>query len=338
VNGAPRGGARTDEVPAPSTWTVAVEVSALHGGSHTATEFIAFAVAALRNAVDISPTEWSVRRLRRAERATIRLRHRARARLGERAAVLGLPLSARWATPGAQVAYLASGPLALRVTPPGLVTVLHLDAANRDAPRRRRLDRLARAVADGVVLHVPTNAAADALADILRVDRASIAVAAPGVRVPHAPAPPLGSSPGAILVLEGDSASKDLAVLEALRAAGAPAQIAVGPGATPEPACCVLASPSAVFPIGALEAMAAGTAVVATRSPTTTELLEGAARLVDAGTPKELADAAMELHTNQAARAIAVAAGRARAGDFTWASRSGDLLDLVRRSLAVRGP
>jgi hypothetical protein len=310
-----------------------MEVSALRRGPHAAAEFVAFAVAALHVAEDVDVVEWSVRPLRRQDRAARRLPRSARARLGERAASLGLPMRASWASPIADLTFLASGPLALRPTTPGVVAVLDLEVGERSASRRRHLDRLQRAAAHGMVLLVPTNAVADALADAIHVDRASIAVVAPGVRVAPRLAEPSPSPEGAILVLEGSQPSRDLAVLEALRVAGATAHLAGSP--VPSSTCCVLASPSDAFPLAALEAMAGGIAVVAARSPTTTELLDGAATLVDAGATRDLVEVAMGLHVNEQTRVIARAAGRARAEDFTWVRRSGDLQAVVRRSLAA---
>jgi hypothetical protein len=319
-------------------WTVAIEVSALHRGPHAVAEFVAFAVAALREAEDVDLIEWSVRPLRRRERGGQRLRRNARARLGERAARVGLPVRAGWASPAADVTLLASGPLALRANPPGVVAVLDLEVMDRSTRQRRQLDRLRRAAADGMVLLVSTNATADALSAVLHVERASIAVVAPGVRAARRSSAPRRAAEGAILVLEGTQPSRDLAVLEALQLAGAPAHLVGSPDAATEPTCCVLASPSDAFPLAALEAMAGGIAVVAARSPTTTELLDGAATLVDGGATRDLVEVAMGMHVNEQARGIARAAGSARAADFTWARRSGALQAVVRRTLAASCP
>ena len=133
-------------------------------------------------------------------------------------------------------------------------------------------------------------------------------------------------------MLRGTIPSRDQAVLEGLRAAGATVELASIPQASPR-TCCVLATPGDGFPQVALEALASGIAAVVARTPTTTELLEGAATLVDGDSTKEVVDAAMELCANDAARVIAVAAGRARADDFTWARRATELVDVVRRSV-----
>lgn len=318
-----------------ATRTVALEVSALHGGSHAAIEFVAFALAALREADDLAPVEWSVRAVPRAARDGARLHHAVRARLAARLAVLGLPITTRWATARSEIVFQASGPLALRAAAPGVVTVLRLAPDDRDVLRRRRLDRLRRAASDGVILHAPTHAAAAALAGAVGIEPSSIAVAVPGVRVTRRVAQPT-SLGGAVLVVEGESPSRDHAVLDALRAAGAPAVLARSAGSSNEATCCVVATPDDAFPLTALEAIAAGTAVVVARSPATTELLEGAATLVDGSATQDFVEVAMELHANEAARAIAVAACRARAEDFTWARRSHDLREIVRRSLSRR--
>ncbi|HEV3213953.1 MAG TPA: hypothetical protein VGZ03_11225 [Acidimicrobiales bacterium] len=329
--------APADGLPAPSVRRAAIEVSALRGGSHAAAEFVAFALAALRDATDLEPIEWSVRALRRSDLGGARVRRAVPARLGERAASLGVPVTTRWASPPSDVVFLAGGPLALRAVPPGVVTVLHHEPGDADPRGRRRLERLGRAAAEGTVVHAPTHAAADLLAGTLRIEPASIAVAVPGVRAAGRADTTGPPSAGVVVVLDGVHAARDRAVLDALRAAGASAQRASSPAAVPHAACCVLASPSSTFPIGALEALTAGIAVVAARSPTTTELLEGAATLVDAAATQEFVDAAMGLCANEHARAIALAAGAARAADFTWGARADDLVAVVRRALRDDG-
>lgn len=311
---------------------VAIEVSAL-GGAHAASEFVEFAMAALAGASDVELRAWSVRRLRGSRSGGIAPRRSARGWLGERAARLGVPISTSWASPRAEVIFEASGPLALRARAPGVLSVHEFDRDGDTSSRRRRRERLRRAADDGVVLHVMTSAHADALVDELGVSRAAIAVAAPGVR----PARPLPAGPAPkaaqVIVLRGSVPSRDQEVLERLRAAGASVDLALIPPASPC-TCCVLATPGDGFPQVAFEALAAGTAVVVARTPTTTELLEGAATLVDADSTQDAVDAAMELCANDAARAIAVAAGRARADDFTWARRASALVSVVRRSVA----
>jgi Glycosyl transferases group 1 len=314
---------------------VAIEVSALRGDSHAASEFVDFALAALRDRTDVQVLSWSVRRLSRTSSARPIAPGSVRGRLGERAARLGLPLTTSWASPNAQVLFEASGPLSLRACAPGVLTVHDLVRGGDVAVRRRRHQRLRRAADQGVVLHVMTSADADELAYDLNVSPAAIVVAAPGVRAAPPPQEPASMATPLVVVVRGASASTDQAVLDGLRAAGARAELADGVPMTTPCTCCVVATPNGGFPLSAFESLAAGTAVVATRTPTTTELLEGAATLVDAGSTQDFVDAAMELCTNDDARAISVAAGRARAEDFTWARRGAELVDVVRRSLVA---
>jgi Glycosyl transferases group 1 len=314
--------------------TVAIEVSALRGGSHAASEFVDFALAVLRARTDVEVRSWSVRRLSRASPARPMARGSVRGRLGERAARLGLPVSTSWASPPAQVIFEASGPLALRACAPGVLTVHDLEHSGDAAVRRRQHQRLRRAVDEGIVLHVMTSADADELAHDLNVSPATIVVAAPGVRAAPPPHEPPATTVPLVVVLRGTGASRDQAVLEGLRAAGATAELADGVPTAPS-TCCVLATANGGFPLSAFESLAAGTAVVAARTPTTTQLLEGAATLVDAGSTQDFVEAAMELCTNDDARTIAVAAGRARAEDFTWARRAAELVGVVRRSLVA---
>jgi glycosyltransferase involved in cell wall biosynthesis len=178
-----------------------------------------------------------------------------------------------------------------------------------------------------------TAASAEALAAELDVPLGSIAVAAPGVRaIAPGAAPP--STARSIVILPGVSPARDRAVEEAIRATGATV-LRADPRATSTATCAVLASPGAGFPLAALEALAAGSAVVIARTATTTELLEGAATLVDGAATQDVVDAVLELCANDAARAIAVAAGRARAADFTWERRAAGIAGVVRRSLVA---
>ncbi len=313
--------------------SVAVEVSALRGGAHAESEFVEFAVHAIAGDEGVEARAWSVRRLGRSSDLGIDVRRGSRGQLFEQVARLGVPVPWSWASPPADVVFFASGPLALRGRAPGVLTVHEVDRAREGSSRRRRRERLRRSFDDGLVLHVMTSALADELADALAVSRGAVVVAAPGVRAARrSPAQPAAVVPQ-VVVLQGAVASRDHAVLDALRAAGATAELAALPTASPR-SCCVLATPDETFPLVAFETLAAGTALVVTRTPTTTELLEGAATLVDAGSTQDVVDAAMELCANDAARAIAVAAGRARAEDFTWARRASALVDVVRRSLA----
>jgi glycosyltransferase involved in cell wall biosynthesis len=98
----------------------------------------------------------------------------------------------------------------------------------------------------------------------------------------------------------------------------------------------VFASPGNGFPFAAIEAMACDTPVVAARTPTTSEILEGAAVLVDAAPTTDVADAAAALATKDAPRTLVVAAGRARANDFSLGGRGPELVSLLHRALASR--
>ena len=87
-------------------------------------------------------------------------------------------------------------------------------------------------------------------------------------------------------------------------------------------------SDGARFPSFALAALAAGVPTVARATPSTRELLEGAAVLVDGD--DELVGAVAEAWDSEARRAILVAAGLARARDFAPASAARSYLALYR--------
>jgi glycosyltransferase involved in cell wall biosynthesis len=85
-----------------------------------------------------------------------------------------------------------------------------------------------------------------------------------------------------------------------------------------------------------LRLLAAGVPLVAVRTPTTTELLEGAAALVDPRATDDVVDAVLAFTRDGASRSIAVAAGRTRASDFSWSRRASEVTHLVRRAAARR--
>jgi Glycosyl transferases group 1 len=324
---------RTNEPEAPRSG-VSVEVSALQGGTRAESAFVTFVLGVLRESDSFAPTAFSTRWLRRADRPTgVATRPQLRPWVAGRVAAMGVPASSSWAVRGGAVLHLASGPSTLAVPPPAVVTVHRVAGVLDGAPSRRRLELLRRAAGDGVVVHAVSHRIADALVEI-GVDRAAIVVATPGVRftAPHAGPSDHGSS---IVVLEGASRAKDLALLDALRAGGAVATLVESIVGRTECACAVLASPDDAFPLSALEAVVAGTPVVAARSSTTTELLEGAATLVDPSSLQDMADAAIDLASNGGARGIAIAAGRARAADYSWDRRSAALNVVLRRALAA---
>lgn len=309
-----------------------MEVSALRTGPHATRAYVEFAASALGGADDVELTTWSVRRLRRAERGDVTPRRTLRARMAARAASMGVPISASWAAPTADVIFEASGALRLGAAPPAVITV-HRVAPPRDAASRREWEQLRRAVDAGVVLHVLTSALGDQLVAEVGIPRDAVMVAAPGVRVAP-PTPATATGAPRVLVLRGASAAREVAILEALQAAGIGAERA--DEVTAAATCCVLAAPDATFPLAAFESLVAGVPVVAARTPTTTELLQGSAVLVDAAATQEFVDAAMELCGNDAARAVVVAAGRARADDFSWARRTDALVRIVRRAAQRR--
>jgi len=93
-------------------------------------------------------------------------------------------------------------------------------------------------------------------------------------------------------------------------------------------ACFVFPSLYEGFGLPVLEAMAAGTAVVASRVGAIPEVAGDAALLVDARRPVELAEAIESVLTDPTLRARLVARGRARARLFTWEA-------VARQTLAV---
>lgn len=84
------------------------------------------------------------------------------------------------------------------------------------------------------------------------------------------------------------------------------------------------------FGLPPLEAMAAGTPVVAARSPVTEEVLGEAALLVDPLDVRGLAEAVAELATDDARRKTFVLQGRARAADYTWERTARGTLEAYR--------
>ena len=315
--------------------SVAVEVSAIGHGSHDQREFVGFALAAIRSDDTIRATTWSRRWLRSHDR----LDGADPSRLGwlvARATLLGIAPRASWVAPRARVSFLASGPAPVRVDAPGVITihsvaeVLRIAAAGFSA--RSAGAQLRRSVGEGVIVHAVCHAAADAAVSELELDRASVVVAHPGLGRPRT----TSSHSTSIGVVAGANPSLDAATVDAIQRRGGPAELIDATEATSSRPCIVFPSPGDGFHFGALKALAADVPVVASRTYTTTEILEGAVTLVDSIAAADIADAAVALATNGAQRGLALAAGRARAGDFVCQLRAPDLLAVLRRALAAR--
>ncbi len=91
------------------------------------------------------------------------------------------------------------------------------------------------------------------------------------------------------------------------------------------------------FGLTALEAMAAGVPVVASRRGSLPELIGDAGLLVDPGDSMEMSRALISAISDPAIRARLSAAGRARAGHYSWASSADRLIEAYRSAAAERG-
>lgn len=88
------------------------------------------------------------------------------------------------------------------------------------------------------------------------------------------------------------------------------------------------------FGLTCLEAMAAGSPLVATDLPSVRELVDGAAVLVDVADSSELAGAIAELLGDPDRRAALGEAGRRRASQFSWEQTADSVVDAYRTALA----
>jgi glycosyltransferase involved in cell wall biosynthesis len=233
------------------------------------------------------------------------------------------------------VLFLASGQASLRVTPPGVVTVhrFESDRASWTAADRQRLELLRSEAARGVVVHAVTHALAHALIDDAGIDRDSIVTEVPGIG--PLPAGGVVAPCSGIAVVAGGRPRCDQEIAAAISAAGVVPSVVESVDAGRPPRCVVVATPDTGFPHQMLRAMALGIPVVAARTETTTELLEGAATLVDPLATEELAAAALELARDDVARSVSVTAGRARASDYSWDRRGGGIVRMLRRAVAT---
>ena len=235
--------------------SVAVEVSALSHGSHEQRSFVAFALTALRADESTDAATWSSRWLRRRDR--IGAERSTRSWLVARSSVLGIAPKVTWAAPHAQVVLLASGPLVFRVDLPGVITIHSVTDVMRfedaGSPSHRVGELLRRSVGAGALIHTVCSAAADAAVSILKLDRASVAVAFPGLDV--TPRTALASSES-VGVVAGMNQALDLATVDAVRLRGVPAELIQAADAASSRPCVVFASPGNGFPFAAIEAMA----------------------------------------------------------------------------------
>jgi glycosyltransferase involved in cell wall biosynthesis len=294
---------------------VAVEVSALGRGSYDQRAFVEFALGALTADDSTSHATWSAGWLRRRDRIE-GARPSRRSWLVSRSMVLGMAPRASWVAPRAQVTFLASGPALLRVARSGVITILSIaDVLRVEAggfSSRSVGAQLRRSAGEGVIVHAACQAAADAAVSVLELDRSSVVVALPGIRDARERGP---ESFDAIGVVAGSNRSLDVATVDSIQQRGVPAELIAA---------------------NVTSSLARDTPVVASRTPTTTEILEGAVVLVESVAAGDIADAAVALATNDARRGLAIAAGRARAGDFSCQRRAPELVSVLRRALASR--
>lgn len=114
------------------------------------------------------------------------------------------------------------------------------------------------------------------------------------------------------LVLAGTAAARDGVVVEPCPTPARLAQLLAGAAALVHPAV------HEGFGLTALEAMAAGTPVIAAATPATIEVCAGAARYVTPHNAPELAGAIAELAVDPERRERLAGAGQQRAAAFSW--------------------
>lgn len=138
------------------------------------------------------------------------------------------------------------------------------------------------------------------------------------------------------LVLAGTRAWLHSGIFRAVEAHGLRSEV-VFTGYVPPPdlpalyagaTCFIFPSVYEGFGLPVLEAMAAGTPVIASRAGAIPEVAGDAALLIDASRPRDIAEAVATVLTDSTLRARLAAAGAARARAFTWET-------VARQTLAV---
>lgn len=92
------------------------------------------------------------------------------------------------------------------------------------------------------------------------------------------------------------------------------------------------------FGLPVLEAMSAGTPVVATEDPAIVEVSGGSAHLVPIGNPETLGAALAHLWDDEAERDALVTAGRRNLERFSWRRCADGIVDVYRSAIAATGP
>jgi glycosyltransferase involved in cell wall biosynthesis len=88
------------------------------------------------------------------------------------------------------------------------------------------------------------------------------------------------------------------------------------------------------FGLTCLEAMAAGTPLVASDLPSVREVVDGAAELVPPGDPESLAEALAGVLSDRSRRVELAAAGRSRAAVFTWRRAGEEVVRAYREAVS----